>query len=127
MPIKALTRTLASILFITILVGCTTYEPKVAKRQPYLSEDCELVTRKLYLNKFKMKGAEKAFRNSCGSVSACAGLMLGSGIWTAGSLVVSGSLTATGNIVHWLEYQGRCELDEIKKPLLDLSSFTSST
>jgi len=125
--ITVFTRMLACICLITILAGCTTYEPKVAKRQPYLSEDCELVTRKLYLNKFKMKGAEKAFRNTCGSVSACVGIMLGSVIWTAGSMVVTGSLTATGNIVHWLEYQGRCELDEIKKPLLDLSPFTGST
>lgn len=106
-------------LLVIHLSACTTYEPKVAKNQPYLSEDCELVTRRLNLTKFKVKG--DPYSSICAlDPMQCMVFMVGSGIWTAGSLIVSGSITATGNVVHWMEYQGRCDSEDVTEPLLDI-------
>ncbi len=106
-------------LLATSFTACTTYEPKVAKKQPYLSEDCELVTRRLNLTKFQIKG--DPYGPACAvDPMQCVVIMVGSGIWTAGSLIVSGSITATGNMLHWMEYQGRCDSEDITEPLLDI-------
>lgn len=124
--VKFVARILVAALFVGGLSACTTYQPKVASKQPYLDEDCQLVTRKLYLNKFRAKGNKTVLREVCRDISACAVVMLSSGAWTVGSLVVSGSVTATGNILHWMEYQGRCELDQIKDEIFDFTTTSSS-
>jgi hypothetical protein len=38
----------------------------------------------------------------------CAELLLAAGTVTAASAVVSGGIVVTGNVVYWVEKQGRC-------------------
>lgn len=123
-------QTITWMLCFTLLVsmaGCTTFEPKVAKQQPYLSEECQLVTRKLYLNEHRIKSSRSTMRAICSDPSLCIAYLVGSGVWTASSLVVSGSLTATGNIVHWMEYQGRCDTQNVSEPLLSLDDYSDKS
>lgn len=98
--------------------GCTTYKPKVSKYQPYVSEDCQLVTRKFRLDRWKLNGDDRALKQLCTDTADCAAFMIGSGLWTVGSLVVSGSITVSANALHWMEYQGRCDAEDIVEPIL---------
>ena len=38
----------------------------------------------------------------------CAGMLLAAGTIAATSAVVSGGIVITGNVVYWVERQGRC-------------------
>jgi hypothetical protein len=48
---------------------------------------------------------------SIGSCSnqGCAAILALAGVTAAASTLVSGSIVVVGNVVHWLEKQGRCE------------------
>lgn len=112
---------LAFMCLVSTQISCTTFEPKVAKKQPYLSDNCQLVTRKLYLNKHYVKGSDRLLKEACrADLNICVIALLGSGVWTTSTLVISGSITASGNILHWMKYQGRCELSDIHHELLEL-------
>jgi ABC-type multidrug transport system permease subunit len=43
----------------------------------------------------------------CGN-EACVAALVFFGVVTAASAVVSGSVVLVGNVVHWLEWHGRC-------------------
>ncbi len=35
--------------------------------------------------------------------------------WGASTLIISGSIVVSGNILHWSEYQGRCDESELRQ------------
>jgi hypothetical protein len=126
------------------LVACT-FLPGVQETQPYISGECELVTRQLDLDAYL--GTEEASfsknvqakeelelssedeetvekesrtKNSFSSSSSRFGngdsglyLLAIIAVWAGATLIVSGSIVVVGNMLHWSEYQGRCDESEI--------------
>lgn len=64
---------------------------------------CRTVARQMTLEPVQVAGF-----GGC-SNAACAHLLVLAGATAAASTVVSGSIVIVGNIVYWLENQGRCQ------------------
>lgn len=65
--------------------------------------ECRVVARQMTLEPVQVAGIA-----GC-SNSGCAHLLVLAGATAAASTVVSGSIVIVGNIVYWLEKQGRCQ------------------
>jgi hypothetical protein len=65
--------------------------------------ECRTVARQMTLEPVQVAGF-----GGC-SNSGCAYLLVLAGATAAASTVVSGSIVIVGNIVYWLENQGRCQ------------------
>ncbi len=119
------------------LLACT-FLPGVQDEQPYISKQCELVTRQLDLNAYlganrvdffndgkaeRTVGSEKngSQRKSDGSGLKGFGengneaLLAIIAAWAGVTFIVSGSVVVTGNILNWTEYQGRCDESELRQ------------
>ncbi len=113
------------------LLACT-FLPGVQEDQPYVSRQCELVTRQLDLNAYlgsekvdlfddSKKGKKKQNNKKSSSGNVDLGSKGGEALlavivaWAGVTLVVSGSMVVTGNILHWSEYQGRCDESELRQ------------
>ncbi len=116
---------------LNFLLACT-FLPGVQEDQPYVSRQCELVTRQLDLNTYlgsekidlfddskKSKENQNHKKSSSGNVDFGSkggeALLAVIVAWAGVTLVVSGSMVVTGNILHWSEYQGRCDESELRQ------------
>ena len=92
------------LLFIVImpLISCVEFRPEISENQSY-GKDCELKTMKLDL--------KVGIAPPVTSMGDCdENCLIFPVIVSAGSLIVSGSMVLTNNALHWLEYQGKCNL-----------------
>lgn len=65
-------------------------------------EECKLERRQMVLE-VQQIGAFGGCVND-----GCAALLVGAGVVVAASAVVSGSIAVVGNVVYWIERQGKC-------------------
>ena len=88
-------------LFATCLVlaGCVVVPRTVETYDPH----CRIVARQMTLDAMQVAGL-----GGC-SNSGCITLLAAAGVTAAASAVVSGSIAVIGNVVYWLERQGRCQ------------------
>ncbi len=97
------------VLALIFVQSCAFFP--VESEDQELAEQCELKTRSLDLK-------VKVYMNEVGTMGcnneAC--LLIPFVIVPVGSFVVSGSIVLTGNTLHWLEYQSKCNLG-LKLPL----------
>ena len=103
------------------LQGCAVFVPAEAFEQ-HESETCQLLTKSLTLEAKVLSGQVPAVQ--CQS-AACLIVPL---VLPVGSLIVSGSIVLTNNTLHWVEYQGRCNLDwfsdGVSQPIKDVQDCT---
>jgi hypothetical protein len=93
------TRTASTLTLTLMLAGCVVVP---TTRESY-DPQCKVMKREMQLEVAK---ATPMLR-SCGG-DECAALMAAAGIVTAASAVVSGSIAVVGNVLFWLERQGKC-------------------
>lgn len=117
------------------LAACT-FLPGIDEEQSYESESCQLVTQELDLKTYlgfeevdlfdsdndktpeaKNNDKPKSSKSSSfgGNNSPGAIVIAAMVAWGASTLIVSGSIVVSGNIVHWSEYQGRCDESELRQ------------
>lgn len=125
---NAVTRMLLPALVVIALAGCTTHYPQVKQKQSYPVEECELVTREFNLKKFEVGRSKAHVLANCienGPTNCLAGealLRVFGEIWEGTTYVVSSSIKITGDVIHWVEYQGRCnkgDMDETVGEITD--------
>lgn len=91
---------LGSILLANLaLAGCIV----VPQVQDVYDPDCKLLTRQITLDAAYIGG----FHSCAGD--GCVAMLVAAGFVTAASVVVSGSIAIVGNVVYWIELQGRCQ------------------
>jgi hypothetical protein len=88
-------------LMFMLVSSCALFTPEISEDQSY-GQECELKTEKLDLNV-----AVLPWKESEGCDEKC---LILPAIVSGGTLVVSGSIVLTNNTLHWLEYQGKCNL-----------------
>lgn len=86
-------------LVLVLLLPACVYVPVAVDTYDY---ECRMVARQ-----YTLQPVQFAAIQGCAN-SGCAALMAAAGITAAGSLVISGSVAIVGNVVYWLEKQGRC-------------------
>ncbi len=82
-----------------LLQGCI-YLPRTTVAY---DEACRVESKQMVLEPNQVLGLGHCVQEQC------VVLLAGAGVVTAVSAVVSGSIVVTGNIVYWLEKQGRCD------------------
>ena len=80
------------------LAGCIV----VPQVQSVYDPDCKIHTRQVTLQAAYLGGFHSCVGDGCVAMLAAVGVV------TAASVVVSGSIALVGNVVYWLERQGRC-------------------
>ncbi len=103
MRLVAPLKTLCITPLVILLASCVVVPQTVRT----YNTGCELVSRRVELKPVQVQVVER-----CGG-SECGLLLAGYGVVAAASAVVSGSIAVAGNVVFWLEEQGRC----VRKPL----------
>ena len=98
-----------STLAMCIVGACTSCVVLPQTREVYDAQ-CRSVTRQVVL--------EAAY---IGGFHACAGegclaMLTAAGVVTAASVVISGSIALVGNVIYWIERQGRCQRSEVPGP-----------
>jgi hypothetical protein len=81
-----------------LLAGCVVVPHTVERYDP----DCRVVTRSM-----ELQAVQLGWIQHCAN-EGCAALLAAAGATAAASAVISGSITIVGNVVYWLEKQGRC-------------------
>ncbi|MDO9072240.1 MAG: hypothetical protein Q8R98_16630 [Rubrivivax sp.] len=89
---------LAAALMVWTLAGCIV----VPQTHTVYDPGCQTHTRQVTLEAAYIGG----FHSCAGD--GCLALLATAGVVSAASVVVSGSLAVVGNVVYWLELQGRC-------------------
>jgi hypothetical protein len=84
-----------------VVLSACVYVPRTTTSY---DEECRVETRHM-----KLEAAQIAAIGSC-SNRDCAYVLVALGAVAAASAVVSGSIVAVGNVVYWLEKQGKCAL-----------------
>ncbi|MDM8564833.1 hypothetical protein QUF74_04190 [Candidatus Halobeggiatoa sp. HSG11] len=117
-----------SIIFVIILFylsSCAFY-PKVADRQ---NTQCHLVTKKLTLEVFPPI-PESSLDLTGFDISDDSGIIFyilaGVVVIATVSAIVSGSIVLTGNTIHWIEQEGKCDDGAIKKAIENLLNSLNS-
>ena len=82
----------------TSLAGCIV----VPQTQMVYDPECKMHTRQVTLEAAYLGGFQRCYGDGCVAMLAAAGVV------TAASVVVSGSIAIVGNVVYWIERQGRC-------------------
>lgn len=80
------------------LSGCIVVPNTVSVYDP----GCQLMTRRVELQPVQVQVVESCGGKECGAVLAAFGVV------AVASTVVSGSIAVVGNVVFWMEEQGRC-------------------
>lgn len=80
------------------LAGCIVLPQTEVVYDP----ECQMHTRQVTLQAAYIGGFQRCAGDGCVAMLAAAGLV------TAASAVVSGSIAIVGNVVYWMERQGRC-------------------
>lgn len=81
-----------------LLAGCIVLPQTEVVYDP----ECQMHTRQVTLQAAYIGGFQRCAGDGCVAMLAAAGLV------TAASAVVSGSIAIVGNVVYWMERQGRC-------------------
>ena len=89
------------------LAGCIV----LPQTQTAYDPDCQMQTRQVTLEVAHIGGFHSCAGDGCVAMLAAAGVV------TAASLVVSGSIAIVGNVVYWLERQGRCQGRQATPPV----------
>lgn len=89
----------ACLLAIPVLLQSCVYVPITTTRY---DADCQILARHM-----TMEPVQVAQLSSC-SNAQCTDFMVVAGFTAAASAVISGSIVIVGNVVYWLEKQGRC-------------------
>ena len=88
-----------SLLLLLLTAGCIVLPQTEVVYDP----DCKTHTRQVTLQAAYLGGLQRC------AGEACAVMLATMGIVTAASVVVSGSIALVGNIVYFMELQGRCQ------------------
>jgi hypothetical protein len=84
---------------VACLLSACVYVPRTVEvRDP----ECGVVSRQM-----RLELEQVAYVSGCRNES-CALAVAGAGVVGAASAVVSGSIVLVGNMLYWLEKQGRC-------------------
>ena len=84
-----------------VLQGCV-FVPRTTE---VYDADCRVSARQMVLEPIEIGPVGRCRNNEC------AVLLVAAGATAAASAVISGSIVVTGNVVYWLEKQGRCQRD----------------
>lgn len=95
-----------------LMLQACIYVPRITE---VYDADCQVTSKKMDLQPIQI-----AAFGGC-SDSGCVTLLVAAGATAAASAVISGSIVVTGNVVYWLEKQGRC------KPVSDLPATNNRT
>lgn len=87
-----------SAVVVLSLAGCIVLPQTEIVYDP----ECQMHTRQVTLQAAYIGGFQRCAGDGCVAMLAAAGLV------TAASAVVSGSIAIVGNVVYWMERQGRC-------------------
>ena len=87
-----------SVVMTVVLAGCIV----VPQTQSVYDPECKMHTRQVTLQAAYLGG----FHSCAGD--GCVAMLAAVGVVTAASVVVSGSIALVGNVVYWIERQGRC-------------------
>ena len=97
-PLRCLAASLRMALMAASLAGCIV----VPQTQMVYDPECKMHTRQVTLEAAYLGGFQRCYGDGCVAMLAAAGVV------TAASVVVSGSIAIVGNVVYWIERQGRC-------------------
>jgi len=101
--VNGMKRLLTYMLMAPLLSACALVVPEVSQDQSY-GQECKLITRNMDL-RFGFAPSTDLGTSGCG-----ANCLMAPVITAAGSFIVSGSIVMANDTLHWLEYQGRCNL-----------------
>ena len=82
-----------------LLAGCVVVPYTVERYDP----QCRVVSRSMELQAVQLAWIQHCVNETCAAMLAAAGAT------AAASAVISGSIALVGNVVYWLERQGRCQ------------------
>ena len=88
----------AAAAVVPLLAGCVVVPQTTYGYDP----ECRIVARHI-----ELQAVQVAAIGGC-SNKGCAVLLAAAGVTAAASAVVSGSIMVIGNVVYWMEKQGRC-------------------
>jgi hypothetical protein len=89
----------AAAAVVPLLAGCVVVPQTTYGYDP----ECRMVSRRM-----ELQAVQVAAIGGC-SNEGCAVLLAAAGVTAAASAVVSGSIMVIGNVVYWMEKQGRCQ------------------
>ena len=89
---------LTAVILLLSLQGCV-FVPRTVE---VYNSDCQVMSRKM-----EMQPSQIAGIYGCSNAD-CAAFLVVAGATAAASAVVSGSIVVVGNVIYWLEKQGRC-------------------
>jgi hypothetical protein len=92
-------RTARVLGLVLLLQGCVMVPRTVVAHD----EQCRTQTRHMVLDTVQVGSIGSCSNQGCAVAVAVAGIA------ALGSVVVSGTIAVAGNVVYWLEKQGRCE------------------
>jgi hypothetical protein len=81
------------------LSGCMVVPRTTATYEP----ECQVVTKHI-----ELEIAQVGYFAGCRNNAECSAILATAGFVAVASAVVSGSYAVVGNVVYWLERQGRC-------------------
>lgn len=84
---------------LTLQLQACVFVPTTTTRY---DQDCQILTRHM-----TMEPVQIAQLSSCTNTQ-CTDFMVVAGLTAAASAVISGSIVIVGNVVYWMEKQGRC-------------------
>lgn len=90
---------LAAVFLAAILQACV-FVPRTIE---VYDSDCRVTSKKMDLQPVQIAAIQGCNHNSC------AALLVAAGATAAASAIVSGSIVIVGNVVYWIEKQGRCK------------------
>jgi len=82
---------------LACLGGCGFFYPQEVE---FYDEECQIVVNKLELRSIGLSGVGVSCQNEGCLITL---------IPAAASAVVSGSIVVVGNVIYWLEKQGKCQ------------------
>jgi hypothetical protein len=101
---RSMRRGVVAVVLAVPLAGCIV----VPQTRDIYDPDCRVARREIALATAVVGGFA-----GC-SDRDCAALLATLGVVTAASVVISGSIALVGNVVYWLEHQGRCRRDGVE-------------
>ena len=85
-----------------LLAGASAACIVVPQTRTVYDPECKMHTRQITLEAAYLGGFHSCAGDGCMAMLAAVGVV------TAASVVVSGSIALVGNVVYWIERQGRC-------------------
>ena len=85
---------------MTLALQACVFVPRTTEVYDF---DCRVSSRQMDLQAVEIGGLGRCHGRECGVI------LVAVGATAAASAVVSGSIVVVGNVVYWLEKQGRCQ------------------